>query len=112
MYSKPHIPEVKISFIETSKMKYKLLSLYGSFSKQACRAVHMSTSQQKAKTRAMLDRMIRCERVGLNKQRAHRYTKWSIFFYKKKFELILFGLELTMLESTELTVSMRASWPS
>ena len=52
----------------------------------------MSTSQQKAKTRAMLYRIIRF--VGG-------------LFHK----IVMSVLELTMLENTELIVSMLASWP-
>jgi hypothetical protein len=40
-------------------MRLKLLSLPARLAQQTTRAVHMSTSQQKAKTRAMLDRIIR-----------------------------------------------------
>ena len=53
----------------------------------------MSTSQQKAKTRAMLYRIIRF--VGG-------------LFHKIVMSVLL---ELTMLENTELIVSMLASWP-
>ena len=41
-------------------MKSKLLSLPVNVARQAHRAVHISTKQKDAQTRAMLDRMIRC----------------------------------------------------
>ena len=45
--------------ISNRTMSHKLLSHSVSLAQQANRAVHMFTSQQKAKTRAMLDRIIR-----------------------------------------------------